>query len=78
MCRELHETSLSQRHEQWMAKYGKVYKDAAEKEKRFQIFKDNVAFIESFNAAGNKPYKLAINQFADKTNDEFKASRNGY
>ncbi|KAI4333833.1 hypothetical protein L6164_018594 [Bauhinia variegata] len=78
MSRELQETSLSNRHEQWMAKYGKVYNDAAEKEKRFQIFKDNVAFIESFNAAGNKPYKLAINQFADQTNDEFKVSRNGY
>ncbi|KAI4332003.1 hypothetical protein L6164_016945 [Bauhinia variegata] len=78
MCRELQETSLSNKHEQWMAKYGKVYKDASEKEKRFQIFKNNVALIESFNAAGNKPYKLAINQFADQTNDEFKASRNGY
>lgn len=36
-----------------------------------------MAYIESFNAAGNKPYKLAINQFADQTNDDFKASRNG-
>lgn len=35
-------------------------------------------FIESFNAAGNRPYKLSINEFADQTNEEFKATRNGY
>jgi hypothetical protein len=38
-----------------MATYGKVYADAAEKERRFEIFKDNVEYIESFNTAGNKP-----------------------
>ncbi|RDX79825.1 Senescence-specific cysteine protease SAG39 [Mucuna pruriens] len=63
----------SERHEKWMSQYGKVYKDAAEKEKRFQIFKTNVHFIESFNAAGDKPFNLSINQFADLHNHEFKA-----
>lgn len=77
MCRKLHETSMRERHEQWMTEYGKVYKDAAEKDKRFQIFKDNVEFIESFNADGNKPYKLGVNHLADLTVEEFKASRNG-
>ncbi|RZB75640.1 Vignain [Glycine soja] len=65
-------------HEQWTKKYGKVYKDAAEKQKRLLIFKDNVEFIESFNAAGNKPYKLSINHLTDQTNEEFVASHNGY
>ncbi|KAG5033095.1 hypothetical protein AAZX31_06G255100 [Glycine max] len=78
MCRKLHETSMRERHEQWMTEYGKVYKDAAEKDKRFQIFKDNVEFIESFNADGNKPYKLGVNHLADLTVEEFKASRNGF
>ncbi|KAL2593143.1 hypothetical protein AAZX31_12G122900 [Glycine max] len=77
MSRKLHETSMRERHEQWMAEYGKVYKDAAEKEKRFLIFKHNVEFIESFNAAANKPYKLGVNHLADLTVEEFKASRNG-
>ncbi|KDO63329.1 hypothetical protein CISIN_1g047793mg, partial [Citrus sinensis] len=76
--RKLQEASLSEKHEQWMSKYGKVYKNPEEKEKRFRIFKDNVEFIESLNAAGNKPYKLSINEFADQTNQEFKAFRNGY
>ncbi|KAL4390468.1 hypothetical protein HN51_011382 [Arachis hypogaea] len=70
--------SMYQRHEQWMLEYGIVYKNGEEKEKRFLIFKDNVELIESFNAAGNKPYKLGVNHLADLTNEEFKASRNGY
>jgi len=56
-----------------MTQYGKVYKDDAEKEKRLQIFKNNVQFIESFNAAGDKPFNLSINKFADLHNEEFKA-----
>ncbi|GMN43572.1 hypothetical protein TIFTF001_012779 [Ficus carica] len=77
-CRTLPEASMSERHEQWMARYGRTYKDDAEKEKRFQVFKSNVAYIESANKAGNRPYKLGINEFADQTNEEFRASRNGY
>ncbi|KAG2397054.1 hypothetical protein LR48_Vigan08g086400 [Vigna angularis] len=77
MSRKLHETSLREGHEQWMVRYGRVYEDAAEKEKRFQIFKDNVEFIESSNAAGNKPYQLGVNHFADLTLEEFKALRKG-
>ncbi|CAK8535266.1 unnamed protein product [Lathyrus sativus] len=65
---------LQERHEQWMEEHGKSYKDGAEKEKRFQIFKQNMEFIESFNAAGNSGFNLSINQFADQTNDEFKAN----
>ncbi|XP_062094384.1 senescence-specific cysteine protease SAG39-like [Humulus lupulus] len=77
-CRTLNEASMSEQHEQWMARYGRTYKDDAEKEIRFQIFKKNVEFVESFNKAGNKPYKLGLNEFVDLTNEEFRASRNGY
>lgn len=70
--------SMHERHEQWMAHYGKVYKDPMEKEKRFRIFNDNVNYIEASNGAGNKLYKLDINQFADLTNEEFIASRNKF
>ncbi|KAL5576564.1 hypothetical protein UlMin_018263 [Ulmus minor] len=77
-CRTLQEVSMQERHEQWMASYGRSYKDDAEKELRFNIFKDNVEFIESFDKAGNRRYKLSINEFTDQTNEEFQASRNGY
>ncbi|KAK8653477.1 hypothetical protein V6N13_127473 [Hibiscus sabdariffa] len=78
ICRNLPEASLSEKHQQWMAEYGRVYKNDADKELRFKIFESNVEFIESFNAAGDRSYKLSINEFADQTNDEFRASRNGY
>ncbi|KAG2717527.1 hypothetical protein I3760_03G180400 [Carya illinoinensis] len=61
-----------------MTLYRRVYEDTYEKEKRFKIFKENMAYIESFNGAGNKPCKLGINQFADLTNEEFIATRNRF
>ncbi|KAK9132073.1 hypothetical protein Scep_011601 [Stephania cephalantha] len=72
------ESSMLKRHEQWMALHGRKYKDVVEKEKRFNVFKENVKYIEQFNKAGNQPYKLSVNEFADLTNEEFKATRNGY
>ncbi|CAI0422829.1 unnamed protein product [Linum tenue] len=59
-----------------MNQHGIAYETAAEKQTRFNIFKNNVEYIESFNSAGTKPYKLAINKFADQTVEEFKSSRN--
>ncbi|KAK9132250.1 hypothetical protein Scep_011778 [Stephania cephalantha] len=72
------ESTMLVRHEQWMSLHGRVYNDAAEKEKRFNVFKENVKYIEQFNKGGNHPYKLSVNEFADLTNEEFKATRNGY
>ena len=42
---------MYERHEQWMTRYGRVYKDAAEKETRYNVFKANTEYIESFNKA---------------------------
>ncbi|XBH77687.1 hypothetical protein VPH35_104123 [Triticum aestivum] len=56
--------SIVARHEQWMAKYGRV-------------FKANVVFIESVNAGTDK-FWLEANQFADITDDEFRATHTGY
>ncbi|KAL5987854.1 Senescence-specific cysteine protease sag39 [Asimina triloba] len=79
MSRTLLDTpSMSERHENWMAQHGIIYKDAAEKELRFKIFENNVEQIEAFNNAGGKSYKVGINAFADLTNEEFVASRNGF
>lgn len=68
---------MEERHEQWMARHGRVYRDAEEKSRRFKIFKANVEFVDSFNAAGEHKYKLGANQFADLTNDEFRATYSG-
>ncbi|KAI4371994.1 hypothetical protein MLD38_010282 [Melastoma candidum] len=77
-ARELHEMSMMERHEQWMSLYGRMYKDEPEKARRFEIFKSNVEFIESFNKDGDKSYRLGINKFSDMTNEELRAARNGY
>ncbi|KAI3719040.1 hypothetical protein L6452_19929 [Arctium lappa] len=61
-----------------MALHGRVYKDATENEMRFEIFKVNVENIEAFNSAGDKSYKRGMNAFTDLTNEEFRASRNGF
>ncbi|KAG4967377.1 hypothetical protein JHK87_033028 [Glycine soja] len=71
--RTLEDASMHERHEQWMAQHGKVYKDHHEKELRYKIFQQNVKGIEGFNNAGNKSHKLGVNQFADLTEEEFKA-----
>ncbi|KAH7665875.1 Fruit bromelain protein [Dioscorea alata] len=76
-ARVLNEISMVERHERWMAEHGRMYKDDAEKQHRFNIFEHNVELIESFNATDHK-FKLSTNRFADLTNDEFKAMYNGF
>ncbi|KAJ4703627.1 Cysteine Protease [Melia azedarach] len=49
ISRKLHEASMVAKHEQWMAKHARTYKNQTEKEMRFNIFKENVEFIEKFN-----------------------------
>lgn len=60
-------------YEKWLAEHGKIYNALGEKEKRFEIFKDNLRFIEEYNASENRTFKVGLNQFADLTNDEYRA-----
>ncbi|XP_031396104.1 ervatamin-B-like [Punica granatum] len=78
MCRSLPQDPMVERHEQWMLQHGRAYTDADERDRRFEIFRQNVEYIEAFNNANSsdKEYDLAVNQFADLTNEEFKALRN--
>ncbi|KAF7044239.1 hypothetical protein CFC21_053495 [Triticum aestivum] len=71
-ARELGDAAMVEKHEQWMAKFNHVYKDSTEKAQRFEVFKANVAFIESFNTENHK-FWLGVNQFTGLTNDEFRA-----
>uniref|UniRef100_A0ACD5XDN1 Uncharacterized protein n=1 Tax=Avena sativa TaxID=4498 RepID=A0ACD5XDN1_AVESA len=75
VARELGDAAaMVERHEQWMAQHGRVYKDSAEKAYRLEVFRANVAFIESFNAVDHT-FWLGVNQFTDLTNDEFRAMK---
>ncbi|CAN1810444.1 Senescence-specific cysteine protease SAG12 [Linum perenne] len=64
-------------HDDWATKHGKTYRDVAEKEERFLIFKDNVQRIEAFNNKGLS-FKLGVNKFTDLTNEEFRSMYLGY
>ncbi|KAL2458987.1 Cysteine proteinase RD21a [Forsythia ovata] len=59
-------------YEAWIVKHSKSYNALGEKEKRFEIFKDNLRYIDEHNAKGNQTYKLGLNRFADLTNKEYR------
>lgn len=59
-------------YEAWLVKHGKVYNALGEKEKRFEIFKDNLRFIDEHNSE-NRTYKVGLNRFADLTNEEYRS-----
>lgn len=56
-------------------KHGKAYNAIGEKDRRFEVFKDNLRFIDehNYNAANRGTYKLGLTRFADLTNDEYRA-----
>ncbi|CAL9167203.1 unnamed protein product [Musa hybrid cultivar] len=57
-------------------RYGKSYGSAEEILKRFAVFSESLELIRTTNRKG-LPYRLGINQFADMTWEEFRASRLG-
>ena len=78
MSRTLNEASTEEKFEQWIAQHGRTYEDGLEKDRRFNIFKDNLALVEQVNNAGNRFFKFAMNKFADLTPEEFIASHTGF
>lgn len=60
-------------YETWLVKHGKSYNGLGEKDKRFEIFKDNLRYIDEQNSVANRTYKLGLNRFADLTNDEYRS-----
>jgi len=59
-------------YESWMAEHGKQYNALGEKDKRFEIFKDNLKFVDEHNAAEGRSYEVGLNKFADLTNEEYR------
>ncbi|KAK4428888.1 Cysteine proteinase RD21A [Sesamum alatum] len=59
-------------YESWMVKHGKSYNALGEKEKRFEIFKDNLRYVDEQNAMPNRTYKLGLNRFTELTNEEYR------
>ncbi|KAF8007397.1 hypothetical protein BT93_K1413 [Corymbia citriodora subsp. variegata] len=61
VSRTLPEASIEQKFEQWIREHGRTYVDSEEKGNRFEIFVDNLRFIEDFNHARNRTFKLGLN-----------------
>ncbi|URD93056.1 oryzain alpha chain [Musa troglodytarum] len=73
---ERSEEEMRRMYEGWLIKHGRTYNAVGEMERRFEIFKDNLHFIDARNAeadAGLHRYRLGLNLFADLTKEEFQA-----
>jgi len=66
------ENEVMDMYEKWLVKHRKVYNGLGEKDKRFEVFKENLGFIQEHNAQNNT-YTLGLNKFADITNEEYRA-----
>ncbi|GMH17474.1 hypothetical protein Nepgr_019315 [Nepenthes gracilis] len=69
--------STSDLFDAWCKHHGKNYSSEQEKQYRFQVFGDNLAFVNSHNNLGNSSYTLDLNAFADLTHQEFRVSKLG-
>lgn len=55
---------------------GKQSNAIGENDRRFEVFKDNLRFIDEHNAAADKgehSYRLGLTKFADLTNEEYRS-----
>ncbi|CAI9769135.1 unnamed protein product [Fraxinus pennsylvanica] len=63
---------LMSMYESWLVKHGKAYNGIGEKERRFEIFKDNLRFIDEHNSV-DRTYKVGLNRFSDLTSEEYRS-----
>jgi len=52
----------------------KQYKTHGEYQKRYSVWKDNLAFVHKWNSNSEKAFDVGMNEFADLTDEEFAAS----
>lgn len=69
------EVRVAELFQQWKQKYGKVYKNGLEAEKRFRNFWNNLKYVIEKNKNRNKDrseFTVGLNKFADLSNEEFR------
>ncbi|XP_078158247.1 cysteine proteinases superfamily protein [Carex rostrata] len=69
------EESLRKLYDRWRSHHA-VPRDPVETKRRFIVFKENVRYIHEANKR-DRPYKLALNKFADMTREEFRRTYAG-
>lgn len=65
---------MTNRFHTWRAAHNRTYATAAEHQRRFEVYRRNVEYIEATNRRGGLSYQLGENQFTDLTSDEFLAA----
>ncbi|CAD5173193.1 unnamed protein product [Musa acuminata subsp. malaccensis] len=72
---ERSEEEVRRMYDAWVAEHGRVHNALGEREQRFEVFKDNLRFIDAHNAdAEAYGFSLGLNRFADLTNEEYRAT----
>ncbi|RWW73651.1 hypothetical protein BHE74_00018465 [Ensete ventricosum] len=74
---ERSEEEMRRMYDGWLVKHGRAYNALGENDMRFDVFKDNLRFIDAHNAAadaGRHRFRLGLNRFADLTNEEYRAA----
>lgn len=74
--RDLSEDGLLSLFDRWCKHHDKNY-TAEQRSLRFQVFKENLFYINQHNTRGNHTFSLGLNAFADLTSDEFRAQQMG-
>jgi len=72
---ERSEEEARRMYEEWKAEHGRASNAIGEDELRFQVFRDNLKYIDEHNAAadaGLHSFRLGLNRFADITNEEYR------
>lgn len=69
------EESMWNLYERWRSHHT-VSRSLDEKQRRFNVFKENVKLVHEFNKK-DEPYKLKLNKFGDMTNHEFRSTYAG-
>ncbi|MQM21681.1 hypothetical protein Taro_054725, partial [Colocasia esculenta] len=60
--------------EEWQVKHDKSYQDLGEKQKRLEIFKNNLLYIDEKNRPEhNHSFTVGLNNLADLTNEEYRS-----
>ncbi|KAI5021062.1 hypothetical protein ZWY2020_054472 [Hordeum vulgare] len=67
-----HDLLMLGRFHRWMSSHGRTYPSAAEKLRRFEVYRRNVDLIDASNRDAERlGYELGENEFTDLTNEEF-------
>eukprot|EP01100_Stratorugosa_tubuloviscum_P012560 TRINITY_DN59_c0_g1_i5.p1 TRINITY_DN59_c0_g1~~TRINITY_DN59_c0_g1_i5.p1 ORF type:complete len:342 (-),score=177.31 TRINITY_DN59_c0_g1_i5:87-1112(-) len=61
----------------WVAANHKVYDSVEEAQRRYNIFRTHVDFVDSWDVDA-RGFSVGLNRYADMSNDEFRATVNGF